>query len=464
MSSLITILDIWNTSDEKIPQFMQLLIRKNFEIFQHDDPHVSLLLTLSNSLSLNERELNILKNTTFRNKLINSTLNHEEKIVDALFSCEPTISMENIIDLESEIFKNPHTNILEMTRGYPVELVCQNNEHNENGFIDEVTGKILDSHSLFHMNGHCYNVDDLYDYIHHGGHVDLTEDFITKYFNSIINYEGLELTDEQLEHITFHHEANMINLSNNKLTNIDMLEIPDNIKAVNLSYNNLQNVRIKSNSLKLLDLSSNPMEDISNGLPLTLEMLTLNKCSELKSIRLDYLDHLKSITLSDCKISNLSSLFLGQNIKVINIRSFPILDVLHIVNSNVKHLKIEDCNNFTLLVDNCDNLKTIELKQCGNIGDFSIQSCHKLIIKNSPLENIKHINVANINEVDLIDNLELKDFDFTKFTNLMKIKIVNCPKLLQLKRKQFPLAMKNITVENDNRIQMQPTNFFKSTF
>lgn len=459
---MINILDIWNVSNEKAEEFVKRLSKRGFLPIEHFDIHVVLLILFGQSDLLSKDELYILNNESFIESLKNSTLDHNQKLIQCLFYCEPTISLGHIANIESLILNDPSRSLYEMTQGVDMSAMCQN-DRDGNDFYDQ-NGHILNQHNIFHVNGNCYNIDSLFDYIQKGGVVDLPQEYITRFFKKKIDLDNRGLYDKQLSEITFHHEADLIVLTRNNLQTCANTNFPDNTRAINLSYNPLVYLECKfPKELTILDVSNTNLRVIINDeLPEKLHLLTCKECSHLNSIELEKLSKLKTFIGSNLLINSLSNNNFNKHISRIELSICKHLKHVIFNDINLKNLTLIDCQHLKeVKLNECINIQKIDLSKCNNLITVESEVCHTYILNETFYSNITDdIVPQSVKYLVIKDNNDLVKLSLMNCLNLVSIDITGCKNLKQLQRNMFASNFTKIDVICDENVKLAPRTFF----
>ena len=236
-----------------------------------------------------------------------------------------------------------------------------------------------------------------------------------------------EIEDKDLESLNILSNLNYLNLSKNKLENIETLNI-DKLATLDLSQNNIKDIsNINLKNLKVLTLNENKnitgIEKLKN-----IEVLELEN-SNIKNIDLTNLKKLTRINLSNNPIENIK---LKEKINAIELK-----------NSNIKSIK--DLKNLKKVVDidlsennieTLDGLENIEEINYLNLSNNKIKNIEKINdsitgyidLSNNKIENIEPINKVRAYTVNL-ENNNIKDISKFKNDNILYINLSKNPEI-----------------------------------
>jgi Leucine-rich repeat (LRR) protein len=279
--------------------------------------------------------------------------------------------------------------------------------------------------------------------------LDLESEFNNiSFFNEQFLLENLDLGFNEIKYLdsnlTFKNlnSLKVLNLTNNKLKSVDLFlfGFMSKLSELNLAYNNLSFINEKYffnlKNLKMLILSFNQINST--------DFLKSNQ-SDLNNLEMLYLDHNKIVSIEENTFDltlQLKFLSLNSNpVKNINEKSLEKLDYLETLKlsntsinslSLIASLKELDISYLNLAILNFDELNTIEWINLANVQtnfsnelfisdlskyvDFSFNhdvdfrifnilgsSLETLILRNTYLQNIDHINLKNLVNLKYLD-------------------------------------------------------------
>ena len=173
--------------------------------------------------------------------------------------------------------------------------------------------------------------------------------------NLLLNIKELIITGNILKTINFKsisplnslYNLQIINLENNKLTNIDELKIVINLKHLNLNNNcfdEIPEVITTFKNLKILEMNKNRIKYISYNMKnlINLEQLSLNNnIIETIPYSITYLSYLKYIDISSNKLKDLKFLFELKNINTISAKGNDIKYYKQKINKSLKKICLD---------------------------------------------------------------------------------------------------------------------------
>lgn len=248
-----------------------------------------------------------------------------------------------------------------------------------------------------------------------------------KLFQNLRNLRELNLSNNDIKDFVELPSLQVLNVSNNEINgelNFDNFKFP-NLEVLDLSGNKLSKVDMTGlKQLRILKLKNN----------VNLQHLEIEENStKLKKLNLVGLKKLRKFECLD-KLQSLRSLSIEGTILVKG--DFPRLETLKVINDK----KLENLFNGSIKVNK--HLLSITLEEC------SIDS-KVLLNMNKIHSNFPHLQRINLENNEIKDNyLNLVVF-FQKFKNLQKIKLDNNPIVDELKNEQdrrlFKLMIKKLT-------------------
>lgn len=193
---------------------------------------------------------------------------HSDLFVRAIYECgkdreyflESTRKLieERDLQIAREIEENEQLNreikqkeekagtLLENTYDSSMDDVCPFNIHDGSSFYatNPETGEneLLKPHHIFQFKGHCYDIDSIYSYIcKHGGEIDLDQQYIKRFFakNGKVDFSSEGLTTDSLKKKTYHENTRTLDLSNNYITSLNGVHLPDSVAYLILDGNPL---------------------------------------------------------------------------------------------------------------------------------------------------------------------------------------------------------------------------------
>ena len=288
----------------------------------------------------------------------------------------------------------------------------------DNKYVDEQKGNKFFFESLFSLNKNFEN-NLIYLKIEFKKENTIKNDL----FENINNFKLLEY----LVLIGFNFYENFIiklntlkNISINNCKNIiiaeDVIKNMENLCLIKMtSIDTLKNIKFRE--LKKLNLSNNILSEIN-----ILEEINLNKLIELNlsNTNISNIDILGKENFSILKILNLSKNQIFD-ISILEIVKFRELGILDLSNNTIQHIDALQNVNF---------IKLKELNLCWNRIVY-IDVLKKANFKNLRKLNLNHNYIININVLEKVDFKELKELDLgeNKITDIKILEKVNFKKL-----------------------------------
>lgn len=244
---------------------------------------------------------------------------------------------------------------------------------------------------------------------------------------TFLDLQEQELESDDIESLNILSNLGYLNLSNNKLENIDKLNI-DKLYSLDLSNNNIKDIsNVNLKNLKYLMLNENKnltgIENLKNINSLEL------KNSNIKDIDLTKLTNLSSINLSDNPIEHIT---LKEKMEYVNLNNSNIISInelknlkeiesLYLVNNNIESLEgLESVKKIGYLNLSDNKIKNIEGLKEKNISNINLT--------NNEIEDIEPINTAVIERIILVNN-KIKDISKIKNDNIKYIDLSNNPEI-----------------------------------
>lgn len=319
---LITILEIWNLSDEVVEESINVLEEKKYVIKTTcQNKKVQLYSMIYNKKSIFKGDyierhlLDLLEETDGNLEL--SLLKYNERLSE----------YEEEKRKADELLNEYGTDRLEKTFKETMDQICPLNKSDDGSFYTyDLNGnrKLLSAHHLFQIHGHCYDINDVYRYITSGGKINNNEEYIKKFFNEkYIDLSGKGLTKQDLlnrqlilEDITYYNEATSVDISSNTITSLRSISLPKNLLILKVDNNPLINYDLR-NSTELVDLSLikcgiNKNFDC-NMLPNSIKRLNISNNREL--INISNLNHLSELIYLDISDTGIDIIGLDKIIK-----------------------------------------------------------------------------------------------------------------------------------------------------
>ncbi|CAH1134691.1 unnamed protein product [Ceutorhynchus assimilis] len=301
--------------------------------------------------------------------------------------------------------------------------------------------------------------------------LNLAHNFLVEFdFNQLRNVSKINLSNNLIEKYLI-ADANIINfeevlLSHNKITTLQKIR---NVKSLNISYNKIQNIdeHVLSESLETLDISNN---NITNGL-----------FNSLKNLKYLYLDHNYINSLSIDALYNLQQL-LYLDLSFNRIKQIPFgffndltsLVFLDLSNNNMildfhvlltlkslttlkfSNNKVQNFDASTLLV-RFKNLESITLSD----GSWSCSelalTIHQLQMNNINFTHGQDTNISNILGVSCKENTDIKEESIViERVNDAPSEKIDDSKYLQIISKYIfenaSLPILNATIDQNNNL------------
>ena len=272
------------------------------------------------------------------------------------------------------------------------------------------------------------------------------------------NIEVLLMKNTGIEHINDLKnikEIGFLNLSENKITNLDGIE-KISIDEIDLSNNNIQDYsKLKEIKLLSLILENNNIQDITQFNEINTQFLNLsnNKIIDISKYRNE---NVKTINLSNNpNIKQYDSLKDTPNIiiKSNNITNAKDLEVL----TNVQYLDISNniiqditpLNNLEKLTQlYLDGNKNIIGTLSGNLEELSIKNCNLEEIDISKLSQLSYLDISQ-NNIDILNLLKKYDSEIYIMLENQNIKIEDLEKIINtdLTEKNQYINISNPTIE-----------------
>ena len=297
-------------------------------------------------------------------------------------------SLRKLINKENMIMLNLSENNIQTIEGMEEytnlkELYLANNEISDITplYVNEKINRLdLRGNENIKSNRNEYNQEELKKIDKIGG---------------ILDREGtIYLNLDKLELFT---NYNILNLKNQKLENLEKIRNMKDLKTLIVPYNklsltdiNTQEILKSMNKLETLDLSYNPIKDIS----------CLNECTNLKTLNLLGVNDTLDLKQIEDIIPNIT---------------------LHVNTSTFK--TIVNCNIEKITKINC---RTSYLTEIPNLSKFTNLQVLNLADNESIVDFNSISNVSNLQRMGLSkNNLHGRMIDFSKLINLTKIDLSN---------------------------------------
>lgn len=465
-SPYVSINEIWNSEKSDVESTISSMITRGFVEVQHEDPHVALLCMSRDSDFISPEEKKILMNSSFIESLSTSKHDHDSKLTLALYESEPTINSESLMEMETRIMANmTDTNLLERTRGEDLLKICKLDDKSGNAFYD-LEGNLLDPNAIFQYQGHCYDVNMVYQYIKEGGVIDLSEEYIDKFFNTRVDYSNMNLTDEDAAKITFHDQCDVISMYRNELKTLAGVAFSDQNMVLELNRNPITELKCKfSQSLKLLDISQTFIRELNGeSLPTSLESLYVKKCTSLVSVRLLDCIGLKSLVLSDCtSLVEISEDDLPSSLISLDVSDCVNLRKINLKDSSISKLIITGCTSLEVFSSiDCLNLKRLDftgISKCKVNSD----TCVEFILNDTTFEVLTEDMVpGSVKVLSVKGNANLTKVIPKRCDQLVSLNVEDCPNIKQISKGNFSSKLKSLRVIKSlgAKIQMSPSSFF----
>lgn len=271
-------------------------------------------------------------------------------------------------------------------------------------------------------------------------------------FNDII-YLSIDCKEEIINDILANLPPNLIELH---VSQCDLTKVPDNlpesVKILDLTSNNISEVSINNDSIEILDLSDNTSdtdEMIIKRLPLSLKKLDISY-TETKELLIDMPENLEYLNIGNTEIRTIPNC---PNLKVFD-ASQSYIESIDMLCDNLKELTLIDIE-----------IKTIT-KLPASIEKLDINSCTELLsIKNIP-EGLTELTITACPNLSNIDNIP---------NTIQKLTVVHCENITEIPDLEdtvcvnlnlegndlefvpdLPRTLRSINVSNNKRVKSFP--------
>ncbi len=222
-----------------------------------------------------------------------------------------------------------------------------------------------------------------------------------------LDLSNLGLTEEDLDDLSKFKNLWGLDLSHNKITNVNKLQDLKEISSLDLSYNKISNVDKLSSlpELYYLDVSHNDIEEIKLDNPELGELnLSGNNLNWENNIKFN--DSLYKIDLSNTGLTNLNKIdcngeYLDLNVSDNSIETIDGIEKLDVKILNISKINAKDFSKLNKIsaisiIANDNNIDDISV-----FNDVDVSS---LELKNNKLKDISEFNNSNIEYIDLSYN------------------------------------------------------------
>ena len=345
----VRLAQIWEMDDEMLTQSIEILKEKKYyNRTESENKKVKLY-----SMIFDKK--NIISDDYIGRHLLELLEENDGNLEEALESYTQNLPKYQ----EEEVKANNSLHIygqdrLEQTFKESMDDICPLDKEDDGNFYERTKytngRKILSAHHLFQLKGHCYNINDIYRYINEGGHIDMREQYMLKFFNKnneekdYLNLSNLGkisddfkakgITQGILEDTAYYNNVKVLNISNNNIVSLTSLNLPDKLIKLNASNNPIKHTYNVTRCLKLVDISLSTCSIIGNfrceELPQSIVILDMSKNNINEISGLNRLVNLKSLNVSE-----------NKNLNVIpNISELTQLIFLDITNTNITSISL----------------------------------------------------------------------------------------------------------------------------
>lgn len=402
-----SILQIWNLTPEQVRHELDLLEEDNLPIFEHSDPHISLLMSMGDYL--NDEERIMLGNKSFMTTLSGSYRSHERKLIHALYHAEQTYDFARNFAKDGKL-KQTNEQIapshLEFTRGLNLDEICQQNVKIGGVFYDHM-GFPLNPENIFNIAGRCFDAADIYDYIRQGGTINLLESRAKNFFaeGSKVDYSKQDLTDQNVGFLVFRPGADYIDLSNNKIESGAGLVIPEGTRLVDMSKNSMNSVDVRfPDSVQIFNISHNFMTRlVSENLPPMCMGIQASSCSELRGLDLSGMQQLKTVNIDGSHIRELRGENFPPSLISLNAYGSEHLENLFLRHSSIQKLFVGKSRIRSITSDTIPHdLNTLNVNECDQLSEINLPGhTVEIVIQAQKCNNLQSVMVPNCATLDL---------------------------------------------------------------
>lgn len=309
---------IWNSNIEVAKNSLDQLVNQGFIIKTDSEYIYNRILSCfyGTDLSIfNNFELKLINNNFFHlelDRLYNNGTDHENILLEAIYHTGEHHSSDINKDLQNEIKirakerklkeATKRFSLLENTYKEEIDELCPLDRDGSSFYYYNPNTKeneLLKPHHIFHVKGHCYDIDAIFQYIRSGGRINLDDSYIKKFFNDkgMVDFSNQGLTSSLLDNKTYHKGTKNINLENNMITTLHNINLP--------------------NELLILSIDNNPLGD----------NYKLNKC-----------DDLQILSMRNCDLTVVDFKYLPKYLIKLDLSENKLLTSLHGI-SNLKNLR-----------------------------------------------------------------------------------------------------------------------------
>lgn len=271
-----------------------------------------------------------------------------------------------------------------------------------------------------------------------------------------INLEKLQVTSDSNRpatsglksiDLTNNTKLNSLNLSFNQLDQIN-LKGQNDLEELLLTNSKIKSLHIDGLSkLKSLTFSSEHLEDFS-----------LKNCDNLEYLYLDK-SKIKELNLENVPLLKLLRLDYTTELKSVNLDNLKALQSLSLTNSNIESLSVKNCENLKKIEGYKAKLKSIDLSGLNNLKevDFRNNELNQIKLKNDNLDKLKLSN-NKLENIDLAQTPKLRYLECEN-NEIEKLETKNLPlnNIVASNNhlKVLDLSGSNISNENNAKLSIQ---------
>lgn len=309
---------IWNSNIEVAKVSLNQLLDQGFTVKTDSEYIYNKILSCfigTNQSIFNNFEMNLLNNSFFHSeleRLHNNNIEHENILLEAIYytgihhNIDINKSLQNDIKSKNKERKlkeaNEKISLLENTRNENIDDICPLDNNASSFYYYNPNTKereLLKPNHIFHIKGHCYDIDAIFQYIREGGRIRLDEGYIKRFFNEngMVDLSNQGLTVYLLSNKVYHKDTKNINLDNNTISTLYDINLPNELSILSINNNplgrnyilnkceNLQILSMQNCDLVTVDFKHLPKYLIKLDLSNNPNLISLHSISNLKSLR-----------------------------------------------------------------------------------------------------------------------------------------------------------------------------------
>ena len=267
---------------------------------------------------------------------------------------------------------------------------------------------------------------------------------------SLLNY--LEIRNCNLENITkIPINLRMLNVKNNKLSNINSDLYPENLKILNVDFNQFENLNFINNKIEKLFISNNLIKTIEfNPKFDKLDFLNISN-NKLTCVDFSEFKNLKKLIISNNNIVDIDNL--PDQLEVLESSNNNIYEINKLPNKLKKWISIDGLIQKINLTEFPENLIEINLED--NIIEEIIDMHDNLININLSNNNLKKMFKFNYKTIEYLNITLNEDIEIPN-EEILKFKLVNLRNngtILYEKIEDQPNVAKNNFFSNRTKIK-----------